>query len=214
MANVRRLRDFVKGMTQLVDAAAGDELRLLREGGGLLGELIAVDDWLPHGFARQHAQHHQEYLLHCDPAERFSVVCVVLAPSQRMPVHDHLTWCLSGVLRGLQHFEEYRVAGEGLPLVRTGAHFAPVGEIEAVSPTIGDIHSISNPRVDGATVSIHVFGTNIGMQRRHCFSLATSEKREYVSGYANDLLPNLWCDSTARQPGGVAGTSAVEWSAE
>lgn len=192
MKNIFRLREFVIGMTGLVQRQGRDELALLREGGELLGGLIASDDWLPDAFAAAHTAQHQEYLLHCDPLGRFAVVSFVLAPGQKTPVHDHTVWCLMGILRGTERFDEYRHEGEGAPMQKTGEHLCRAGDIEVASPAIGDIHVIANERRDQAAVSIHVFGGNIGGLMRRTFALATGEPHALVSGYANSLLPNLW----------------------
>jgi len=192
LKNIRRLREFVIGMTGLVQRHRGDELTLLREGGQLLGRLIAQDDWLPDAFAEPHRAHHQEYLLHCDPLERFSVLSFVLAPGQKTPVHDHTVWCLIGVLRGTERIDEYRHEGAGSPMQKTGEHLCRTGDIEVASPAVGDIHVMANERRDQAAISIHVFGGNIGGLMRRSFSLATSEPHALVSGYANSLLPNIW----------------------
>lgn len=165
---------------------------MLRDGGKLLAELIAYDDWLPEAYAAPHSAHHQEYLLHCDPLGRFSVVSFVLAPRQRTPVHDHTVWCLVGVLRGTEHIDEYRYEGAGAPLRNTGEHSVNAGEIDVASPTVGDIHVISNPQRAQVSVSVHVFGANIGALMRRSFSLANGEPHALVSGYANSVLPNLW----------------------
>jgi predicted metal-dependent enzyme (double-stranded beta helix superfamily) len=192
MKNIRRLREFVIGMTGLVQRQGRDEMALLRAGGELLGALIAYDDWLPDAFAAPHRARHQEYLLHCDPLGRFSVLSFALAPEQKTPVHDHGVWCLVGVLRGIERIDEYRHEGAGAPMQKTGEHLCGAGDIEVASPAIGDIHIIANERRDQAAVSIHVFGANIGRLMRRTYSLATGEPRPLVSGYANSLLPNLW----------------------
>lgn len=192
MKNIRRLREFVISMTGLVQRHGRDEMAMLREGGELLGQLIANDDWLPDAFAAPHRAHHQEYLLHCDPLGRFSVVSFVLAPEQKTPVHDHNVWCLIGILRGTERFDEYRHEGEGAPMQKTGEHLCRAGDIDVASPAVGDIHVMANERRDQAAVSIHVFGANIGGLMRRTFSLATGEPHALVSGYANKFLPNLW----------------------
>lgn len=192
MNNIRRLREFVISMTGLVAQHGRDEMAMLREGGELLSRLIALDDWLPDAFAAPHHAHHQEYLLHCDPFGRFSVLSFVLAPGQKTPVHDHTVWCLIGVLRGTERIDEYRHEGEGAPMQKTGEHLCRVGDVEVASPTVGDIHVMANERRDQAAVSIHVFGGNIGGLMRRTFSLATGEPHALVSGYANHVLPNLW----------------------
>jgi predicted metal-dependent enzyme (double-stranded beta helix superfamily) len=58
------------------------------------------------------------------------------------------------------------------------------GEVDRVSPRIGDIHVVSNAGSETA-VSIHVYGANIGAVRRHVFDPRTGEPREFVSGYHN-----------------------------
>lgn len=192
MKNLRRLREFVVAMTGLAEQSGGDEVEMLREGGKLLGALIARDDWLPEIFAAPHMAHHQEYLLYCDPLERFSVISMALEPGQKTPIHDHTVWCLIGVMRGSERFDEYRHEGTGNPLRKTGEHLGRVGDIDAVSPTVGDIHVMANALRDQAAVSIHVFGGNIGGIERRTYSLATGEVHQFISGYANSVVPNLW----------------------
>ena len=192
MKNIRRLREFVIAMTRLAERHGRDELVMLREASPLLVALIAHDDWLPEAFAAPHRAHHQEYLLHCDPFGRFAVVSLVLAPGQKTPLHDHTVWCLMGVLRGTEQFDEYRHEGEGVPMQKTGEHLCRTGDVDVASPTVGDIHVISNPQQAHAAVSINVFGANIGALMRRTYSLATGEQHALVSGYANNVLPNLW----------------------
>ena len=62
----------------------------------------------------------------------------------------------------------------------------------AVSPTIGDIHRVSNACDDRVSISIHVYGGNIGRIHRHVFDPATGAEKSFVSGYCSDVVPNLW----------------------
>ena len=39
--------------------------------------LVSRDDWLPETAARPHPVHYRQYLLYCDPRERYSVVSFV-----------------------------------------------------------------------------------------------------------------------------------------
>jgi predicted metal-dependent enzyme (double-stranded beta helix superfamily) len=66
------------------------------------------------------------------------------------------------------------------------------GAVEAVSSTIGDVQAISNAEPEGVSISIHVYGGNIGATRRSVFDPATGIAKEFVSGYANEAMPNLW----------------------
>ncbi|MEK9720603.1 MAG: cysteine dioxygenase, partial [Quisquiliibacterium sp.] len=152
------LREFVIGMTRLVERT-NDEAELIREGRELLSALIRDDAWLPEEFAQMASDSYRQYLLYCDPLERFSVVSFVWGPGHRTPVHDHTVWGLVGQLRGIERCTEYQcAAGSASP---TGTeHLMRVGDIDAVSPTIGDWHVVSSAREDGPSVSIHVYGAN------------------------------------------------------
>lgn len=192
MTDITRLRDFVTAMGEVVARHGADEARVLEHGQVLLGELIADDAWLPEAFARPSPDGYRQYLLHCDPLERFSVVSFVWGPGQCTPVHDHTVWGMVGVLRGRERCEEYGNPARGEALLRTAEHEVGPGDIDLVSPRLGDVHVVSNALADRASISIHVYGANIGAVRRHVYDPATGAAREFISGYHNDVVPNLW----------------------
>ena len=86
--SLARLKKFVTTMTRIADTASDDDT-WLRAARPVLGELVAVDDWLPDAYAAPDKQYYRQYLLHCDPLERFSVVSFVWGPGQFTPIHDH-----------------------------------------------------------------------------------------------------------------------------
>ena len=186
MTNIARLRGFVQDMTRLVERHGADEPRMLDEGEELLRALVTHDDWLPEEFAAPSPESYRQYLLYCDPLERFSVVSFVWMPGHRTPIHDHTVWGLVGVMRGEELCEEYSPG-----VKKTSAHPVKAGSVDRVSPRIGDIHVVSNAGSKTA-VSIHVYGANIGAVKRHTFDAATGQAKEFVSGYHNALVPNLW----------------------
>lgn len=191
MSGTGRLREFVRQMTLLTSQAGADEPTILAGGRELLGELVRCDDWLPDAFAQPDATYYRQYLLYCDPLERFSVVSFVWGPGQSTPVHDHTVWGLVGVLRGAEVCESFERAPTG-GLRSLGASTLATGQVDAVSPSIGDIHAVKNAFDDRVSISIHVYGADIGAVHRHVFNTDTGEVKAFVSGYANDLLPNLW----------------------
>jgi predicted metal-dependent enzyme (double-stranded beta helix superfamily) len=193
---LRPLREFVVGMTRLV-ARTAEERTILAEGRALLASLIADDRWLPEAFAQAEAGVYRQYLLHCDPLERFSVVSFCWGPGARTPVHDHTVWGLVGVMRGAEHCHEYAPESGGRVIDRGTGHRMEPGAIEAVSPTLGDWHVVSNAMPDRTSVSIHVYGGNIGAVRRHMVDPQTGEIRDFISGYSAPAVPNLWDRSAA-----------------
>ena len=173
MSNVARLRNFVGALTAMADEAdPGDESHFIEAGRALLQDLIRIDDWLPARFAAANPARYQQYLLHCDPAQRFSVVSFVWDEAQTTPVHDHTVWGLIGVLRGAEMSTRYTRRNGGDVLEEGATERLEPGHVDVVSPSRGDIHRVSNAFVDRVSVSIHVYGANIGAVRRATFDLA------------------------------------------
>jgi len=187
--NLGRLRGFIGELADLL-AQAPDEPRLLDHGARLLHDLVSVDDWLPDDYARPSPERYQQYLLHADSSQRFSIVSFVWGPGQETPVHDHRTWGLIGMLRGSEISQGYALAHGALQPRGPAERLAP-GEVIAVSPRIGDLHQVRNAHADRASISIHVYGANIGAVRRAVYSPGGEEK-PFISGYSNSHLPNLW----------------------
>lgn len=113
----------------------------------------------------------------------------VWGPGQHTPVHDHTVWGLVGMLRGAERCQRYRRAGDGRLVPHGGEEILHPGEVDAVSPTIGDVH---------------VYGGNIGAVRRHVFDPQAGEAKDFVSGYSSEVVPNLW-DRSAVVRAGIGG---------
>jgi len=184
-----RLKTFLSGMSRLMEEAPGDEKVILDKGKPMLEELVATDDWLPDAYAVANPDRYQQHLLYCDPQDRFSVVSFVWGPGQETPVHDHTVWGLVGMLRGSELSQGYDLKdGAMAPTDKDMLH---QGEVVAVSPRIGDIHKVSNAETDMVSISIHVYGGDIGAIDRHVF-LPDGTTKSFISGYSNATLPNIW----------------------
>jgi len=183
MTGIALLADFVDGLDALL-ASQPSEDTVLRQGGALLAKLVGQDDWLPVPHAQPDPDRYRQYLLYLDPAERYSVVSFVWGPGQSTPVHDHRIWGLVGVLRGAEKDQRFRrddadvLRPDGDPVLLTP------GDVAALSPTDGDIHQVSNAYTDRTSISIHVYGADIGKVRRATYDVAGIEK-PFVSGYAD-----------------------------
>lgn len=180
--NPQRLSVFVASLSELLNRDP-DESTLIERGGELLQQLISHDDWLPEELAQPSSERYQQYLLHLDPARRFSVVSFVWGPGQRTPVHDHRVWGLIGMLRGAEDSQGFsRQANGSLHADGNAVRLEP-GQVEAVSPRIGDIHQVSNAFDDRVSISIHVYGADIGAVHRAVYREDGSEKL-FISGYS------------------------------
>jgi 3-mercaptopropionate dioxygenase len=184
-----RFAAFAAAFRALVDGATG-EAEILSGGGALLRDLVARDDWLPEAYAAPDPARYRQYLLYRDPGSRFSVVSFVWGAGQATPVHDHRVWGLVGVLRGAELVQRYRRDEEGRLRAIGPASRLPTGAVDAVSPRVGDIHRVANAYDDRTSISIHVYGADIGAVERATYDDAGQAKR-FVSGYAplEPLLP-------------------------
>ncbi len=188
--SIQKLTTFVEAMTRLLETKPA-EAAVIERGKQLLATLVATDDWLPDAFAQPHPNYYQQYLLYADPLDRLSVVSFVWGPGQQTPVHDHLTWGLVGILRGRERATGYVLQPDGT-FKAAGSSVLLPGQTTAVSPAIGDVHEVANDLADQVSVSIHTYGRNIGRVNRHVFVPATGAAKNFISGYASAVVPNLW----------------------
>ncbi|MGV6397338.1 cysteine dioxygenase [Pseudomonas caspiana] len=185
-----RLRAFIGALAELIDSnpREGD---LLQRGGELLGQLVSHDDWLPDEYAIPSPERYQQFLLHADSRQRFSVVSFVWGPGQSTPIHDHRVWGLIGMLRGAEHSQGFIRGADGALAQHGESIRLEPGHVEALSPDSNDVHQVSNAFSDQVSISIHVYGANIGAVRRAVYQPDGTEKL-FISGYSNAFLPNIW----------------------
>lgn len=178
-----RLGAFIDALTELLGSEP-HEGDLLRRGGKLLAQLVSHDDWLAEEFTVPEANRYQQFLLHADPQQRFSVVSFVWGPGQRTPIHDHRVWGLIGMLRGAEDSQGYLRNAQGRLETSGPAIRLQPGQVEALAPHSNDVHQVSNAFNDQVSISIHVYGADIGTVKRAVYDLDGSEKL-FISGYSN-----------------------------
>ena len=181
-----RFQQFIESFTQLIEQSSDNEAQILESGRSLLGDLVANDDWLPEQFAQPHPQYYQQYLLHADPLDRYSVVSFVWGPGQKTPIHNHTVWALIGMMRGSERSELFAVPKPDEPMQLVNTDTLSPGDIDMVSPRLGDIHRVSNVFDDRVSISIHVYGGNIGRISRHVYDALTGRTKTFISGYSNE----------------------------
>jgi 3-mercaptopropionate dioxygenase len=97
---------------------------------------------------------YSSHTLHIEPDGSFSVIAVIWRPGQVTRIHDHLTWCVFGVIQGVEHEELYDA-----DLKLLGRNDNHVGDVSGFAPP-GDIHRVHNTS-DTTAISIHVYGTDV-----------------------------------------------------
>jgi predicted metal-dependent enzyme (double-stranded beta helix superfamily) len=185
--NAGRFGTFVGQVERALDIHGACESGLLGAAGNAMRELVSHDDWLADAHAEPHPQYYQyyqQYLLHLDARERFSVVSFVWGPGQATPIHDHLVWGVIGVLRGAEVIENFEIGKDGRLARRGESERMGETDVACVSPAIGDVHRVRNAFDDRVSVSIHVYGGNIGAIARHVYP-EDGGRKNFMSGYAN-----------------------------
>jgi predicted metal-dependent enzyme (double-stranded beta helix superfamily) len=97
---------------------------------------------------------YRSHTLHVEPDGAFSIIALVWRPGQVTRIHDHLTWCVFGVIQGIEHEELFDA--DLNPIGRSDNH---VGDVSGFAPP-GDIHRVHNT-ADTTAISIHVYGTDV-----------------------------------------------------
>lgn len=178
-----RIARFAQALDAVLAGATADEAALLAQAQPLMADLVARDDWLPASHAAPHQVHYQQYLLYRDPQARYSLVSFVWGPGQFTPIHDHTVWGVIGMLRGSECDQRYR--WQAGCLVPDGPeHTLLPGMTALVSPRLGDIHRVRNAGSDPVSISIHLYGGDIGTIARKVFDPTNGRSKGFVSGYA------------------------------
>src|SRR5918911_1160719 len=97
---------------------------------------------------------YRSHTLHVAPDGAFSIIALVWRPGQATRIHDHLTWCVFGVIQGVEHEDLYDA-----DLTLVGQNDNRVGDVSGFAPP-GDIHRVHNVG-DTTAISIHVYGTDV-----------------------------------------------------
>src|SRR4051812_2042802 len=145
-----QLTSLVDGVRSAVDIHAdwsetaelvADQLRVHLPG----PEVLAAEQRL--GSPDEYSAHP----LYVEPDGSFSIVALVWRPGQITRIHDHVTWCVFGVVQGVEHEELFDAE---LNLVgRSENH---VGDVSGFAPP-GDIHRVHNTS-DTTATPIPIYG--------------------------------------------------------
>lgn len=163
------LRDLVTGVRAAVDLRA-DWRETARLVAGKLRRHLPTPDVLTADERIGDPGRYVSHTLYVEPGGAFSIVGLVWRPGQVTPIHDHVTWCVFGVLQGVEHEELYVQRDDHL--LQAGANDNHVGEVSGFAPP-GDIHRVRNVGA-GTAISLHVYGTDISRVEssvRRCYDL-------------------------------------------
>lgn len=161
-ATTPQLHTFVSSVEQLLDRE--DEPHAITDGvRTLLAELVTDASFLTPEQREPDPEHYRVHLLTVAPSRRFSVTALVWLPGQVTPIHDHICWCVVGVVQGTEREQRFSLhaseTGERW-LVPLGDEPVPPGETAALVPPDENIHQVRNAG-ETLAISIHVYGDDL-----------------------------------------------------
>jgi len=148
-----RLTELVAGVRAAVDTRAGwsETAELVAE---QLRRHLPGPDVLTAEQRLGSADGYRSHTLHVEPDGAFSIIGLVWRPGQITRIHDHLTWCVFGVIQGVEHEDLFDA---DLNLI--GQSDNQTGDVSGFAPP-GDIHRVHN-MTDTTAISIHIYGTDV-----------------------------------------------------
>jgi predicted metal-dependent enzyme (double-stranded beta helix superfamily) len=155
----RALRRYCDQVTALADRCADLE-RLALGAADLLRSALDVERLLDRSQLQPDPDHYRQHIVHVDPHGRFSVVILVWLPGQATPIHDHVSWCVTGVYQGQERERRFELAGDGAGLHPVDVGVNDAGAVSHLVRPDREIHQVSCTDA-GPAVSLHVYGADI-----------------------------------------------------
>ena len=129
--------------------------------------------------------HYARNAIYVAPDHSLSLYALVWTPGQWTPVHDHGSWGVVGVLRGMLEERSYirtgahdagvRAVDAGIELQRGGVILIGPGSVTSFVPNPDHIHLTGVGADRPQAVSLHLYGRN--MNSFHLYDVAAGTRR-------------------------------------
>lgn len=165
------------------------ESEVLRRIRPLMAELLETQNSVPDVAFKPRKDRFANSLIYMPDDKAFSVNGAVWLPGQTTPIHDHLTWAVVGLYEGEERESIFRRTDDGsnprvARLEKVSERINSKGHITTLGSS--GIHRIDNVSVK-PSLSIHMYGLDIGKKERHTYDPVTGQVGKFVSGYCNVL---------------------------
>lgn len=196
MANSYVLNDFIRDL-EAIATTERDQEKIVARLEPLVERLVSSEDlsWLRDEYRRPPtnksgvAAGYGQYCLY-RRGTALSVIAFCWGPGQGTPIHDHLSWGVLGFIDGREKETRYRriddgTDGEFARLEEIGVHYTEKGGTSHLITPTRDVHKVENPG-DTPSVSIHVYGCDMGRQHRRRYDLDSGKMEWYVTPHDSD----------------------------
>lgn len=118
-------------------------------------------------------------------ADNLAIIAVVWAANSGAPIHNHTSWAMEGVIKGVEINRNYQRLDDGSEPWRAKLEEVDPSEVRAGETTSlqlppNDIHSVAIP--EGKTLAVHVYGIDLLKQWRYRFDLDSGEVTPFRAG--------------------------------
>ena len=143
--------------------------------------LVNADKFLAASHFRSDPNNYSRNAIHIAPSGNLSLFALVWLPGQWTPVHDHGSWGVVGIVRGVLEERSYMSAsGEitavsGISLKRGGVILLNPGAVSSFVPNPDHIHMTGVPKDRETCVSLHLYGRN--MNSFHVYDVTAGTRR-------------------------------------
>jgi predicted metal-dependent enzyme (double-stranded beta helix superfamily) len=192
------LKDFIQDVEGIV-AAEKDQWKIVAQVEPLMHKLVTSEDlsWVKDEYRKPPvgktgvAAGYGQYCLYRRGRE-LSIIAFCWGPGKGTPVHDHLSWGVLGFIDGSEKETRYRRVDDGsnkefARLEEIGVFYTRKGQTSHLVTPQRDIHKVENPG-DRPSVSIHVYGCDMGTQRRRRYDLETGKIEWYTTPHDSDEI--------------------------
>lgn len=189
--NKAQLNQFINDMGATIRKYA-IESEILQRAKPLLEELLRSPDSMPQESFKPRKDRFANNLIYMPDDKIFSVIGGVFLPGQATPIHDHFTWALIGIYEGGERESYYRRIDNGsnpkvAVIKKASERINKKGHVTMLGKA--GIHRIENVS-DKPSLSVHVYGLDIGNTQRNTYNPVTGEIGNFISGY-DSVLRNL-----------------------
>ena len=175
------LEAFIANCESVAGNLAGPADRVTAVAPLMQGLAARAEEFLSEDHTRSEPGHYARNAIHISPSGNLSLFALVWLPGQWTPVHDHGSWGVVGIVRGVLEERSYMsasgeiLADEGIRLKRGGVILLNPGSVSSFVPNPDHIHMTGVPEGREPCISLHLYGRN--MNSFHIYDVDAGTRR-------------------------------------
>ena len=182
----KQMNDFVDHVRQIVKTG-GSEEEITARVAASLEPILSDPDLLSDDQLLVKQEGFTLNQIHIEPDESFSIGAGIWDVGQTTPIHDHGTWGVIGIYRGMENEESFlregpRENGARVNLTPQGKRLAGPGDVFVCCTKDNDVHRVSCASSE-PVVGVHVYGGNLAKIARFKYEESTGEVKSFNTGW-------------------------------